>query len=105
MKLSINGEAQKFQGSRGGTYFLQEYKTNNKPSWIQQSGKNAIWWDKASSPSWIVGPFEYLGSSTAGILGPSNINNPPNQINNGWRYYDGNWIDTNDIQFEDITFD
>ena len=102
MKLSISGEAQ-YQGERGGTYFLQEDKTNKKPFWIHQSGEKAIWW--STTEQWMVGNFENLRTSRAGIKGPSNNDSPPNQITNGWRYYNGtNWLDTNDVHFEDWTF-
>ena len=107
MKLSISGEVQKHQGDRGGTYFLQQDMTNNKPFWIHQSGSKAIWWDK-DVDKWNVGAFEYLGSEFAGIKGPSNNDSPPNQITNGWQYapQDPNvpWTDTNDVHFEDWTF-
>ena len=105
MKLSIRGEAQKPQGATGGTYFLQEDTRNDKPYWVHQSGGMAIWWYSSNGfDSWRVGKFEWLGSSTAGILGPSNNDSPPNEISNGWQYYSGtNWHDTNDVHFEDIT--
>ena len=102
MKLSISGEVQKHQGDRGGTYFLQEDMTNNKPFWIHQSGGKAIWWDK-DVDKWNVGNFEDLGSEFAGIKGPSNNDSPPNQITNGWRYHNRGWHDT-DVHFEDWTF-
>ena len=105
MKLSICGEVQKYQCVHGGTYFLQEDKTNNKPYWIHQSGDIAIWW--STSEHWIVGGFEDLGSSRGGILGTSNNDSPPNQITNGWQYANianNEWVDTNDVHFEDWTF-
>ena len=105
MKLSFSGEAQKHQGIRGGTYFLQEDKTNNKPYWIHKSDGKAIWWDKEVD-KWNVGDFENLGSAFAGIKGPSNNDSPPNQITNGWKYttVDKQWLDTNGVHFEDWTF-
>ena len=104
MKLSISGEPQKHQGARGGTYFLQEDKTNGKPYWVHQSGGKAIWWDNDFN-NWKVGNFEHLGSSTAGIKGPSNNDSPPNQItSNGWQYANNGWHDTNGVHFEDWTF-
>ena len=102
MKLSIGGEAKKYQASSGGTYFLQEDKTNNKPYWIHQSGDMAIWW--STIERWIVGGFEDLGSSKGGILAPSNNDSPPNQITNGWKYANNGFYDTNGVHFEDITF-
>ena len=69
MKLSLSGEAQEHQGGRGGTYFLQKDTRNGKQYWIHQSGEYAIWWDNTSPPSWMVGDFEYMGSSTASIIG------------------------------------
>ena len=106
IKLSIIGEAQNLVGNFGGTYFLQEDTRNNKHYWIHQSGGKAIWWDNTSPPSWMVGRSEDLGSSRAGILGPSNNDSPPNQItSNSWQYgKDGSFHDTNDIHFEDWTF-
>ena len=103
MKLSIGGEAQKYQATNGGTYFLQEDKTNNNRYWIHQSGYIAIWW--SPTDKWIVGDFDFLGSSRAGILGPSNNDSPPNQTTNGWQYWNGtNWHTANDVHFEDWTF-
>ena len=111
MKLFISGEVQKHQDEKGGTYFLQEDKTNNKPIWIHQRGGKAIWWDNTSPPYWIVGSFENLGSSIGGIIGPSNNDSSPNQISNGWSYStdpdaDDPWADAkiNEILFEDWTF-
>ena len=103
MKLSISGEAQKHQASLGGTYFLQEDKTNNKPFWVHQSGGKAIWWDN-DFDNWKIGQFEDLGSSKASFYGPSNNDNPPNQIINGWQFANNGWHDTNDVHFEDWTF-
>ena len=103
MKLSISGEAQKYQASIGGTYLLQENKTNDKPFWIHQSGGKAIWWDN-DNDNWNVGNFEYLGSSKAGIIGPSNNDSPPNQIKQGWKYANNRFHDTNGVHFEDWTF-
>ena len=102
MKLSISGEAQ-YQGDNGGTYFLQEDKTNNKPYWIHQSGGMAIWWDNEYN-KWKIGPFEHLGSEIAGIIGPSNNDSPPNQITNGWKFANNGFHDTNGVHFEDWTF-
>ena len=107
MKLSIGGEAQKYQASFGGTYFLQEDKTNNNCYWIHQSGYLAIWW--STTDKWMVGHFEDLGTSRACIKGPSNNDSPPNQITNGWQYGSPKNVnkpcsDTNDIHFEDWTF-
>ena len=107
MKLSIGGEAQKYQATNGGTYFLQEDKTNNNRYWIHQSGYIAIWW--STTDEWMVGDFEDLGTSRACIKGPSNNDSPPNQITNGWQYgspkdHNKPCSDTNDIHFEDWTF-
>ena len=103
MKLSISGEAQKHQGDQGGTYFLQEDTRNMKPYWIHQSGYRAIWWNP--NDYWMVGNFEDLGKDLGSIKYPSNNESPPNQITNGWQYYDGDeWQDTNDVHFEDWTF-
>ena len=87
----------------GGTYLLQENKTNDKPFWIHQSGGKAIWWDN-DNDNWNVGNFEYLGSSKAGIKGPSNNDSPPNQITNGWKFANNGFHDTSGVHFEDWTF-
>ena len=103
MKLFIGGEAQKHQDLKGGTYFLQEDKINNKPFWIHQSGYKAIWW--SPNDYWNIGGFSNLGKTQTGIYGPKNNESPPNQIKNGWQYCDGtNFHDTNDVHFEDCTF-
>ena len=75
MKLFISGEAQKHQGANGGTYFLQEEKTNNKPFWVHQSGGKAIWWSNDFN-LWAIGNLEYLRASEGGIKGPSNNDSP-----------------------------
>ena len=103
MKLNLNGKAHKHQGTKGGTYFLQKDTTNGKAHWINQSGYKAIWW----SPEgwWTVGSLDNLGSSAAGIDGPSSNDSPPNKIINGWKYWNGEeWHDTNGVFFEDLTF-
>ena len=90
----------------GGTYLLQENKTNDKHYWIHQSGGKAIWWNPNNF--WMVGNFEDLGKDLGSIKGPSNNDIPPNQITNGWQYasQDPNdpLTDTNDVHFEDWTF-
>ena len=103
MKLFIGGEAKTLQGGRGGTYFLQEDKINNKVYWIHQSGYRAIWWDNNFN-KWKVGAIKYLGSEFAGIKGPSNNDSPPNQITNGWKFANNGFHDTNGVHFEDWTF-
>jgi len=104
MKLSISGEAQKYQASFGGTYFLQENKTNNEPYLIHQSGQYAIWWINGIN-FWAVGNFLDLGSTRAAIIGPFNNDSPPNQITNGWKYAkSGSLRNTNGVHFEDWTF-
>jgi len=105
MKLSISGKAQKHQGGYGATYFLQEDTRNNKPFWVHQSGYRAIWW-REDCQCWNVGHYSKLGENSGGIKGPSNNDSPPNQITNGWQYYDGkNWLNTtNDVHFEDWIF-
>ena len=104
MKLSISGEAEKYQGSFGGTYFLQENKTNTYPYLIHQSGQYAIWWINGIN-FWAVGNFVDLGSTRAAIIGPSNNNSPPNKITNGWKYAkSGSLRNTNGVHFEDWTF-
>ena len=103
MKFSISGEAQEHQAGFGGTYFLQEDKTNNKPFWVHQSGDSAIWW--SPNDYWNIGKFSDLGKKPTAIYGPSNNDSPPYQITNGWWYWNGDeWLDTNDIQFDVITF-
>ena len=45
-----------------------------------------------------------MGSSTGSIQGPSNNDNPPTLITEGWKYYDGSdWpkAEENDVIFED----
>ena len=103
LKLILNGKVRDIQGGTGGTYLFQEGKTNEKNYWVHQNNHTAIWWDKKFE-KWKIGFFKDLGSSAAFIKGPSNNDNPPTLITEGWKYYDGSdWpkAEENDVIFED----
>ena len=103
LKLILNGKIQDEQGSYGGTYLLQEGKTNEKNYWIHQSKDSAIWWDKVND-KWNIGTPKNLGSSTSAIKGPFNNDSLPSLINEGWKYWDGSdWqkSEENDVKEED----
>ena len=76
-----------------GVYTLQPELVNGYPTWKQISSKNSIWFN-ISSGKWIIGYTTYLGSNTAGIIGPSLEDNWPQNLS-GWKYDNGGdyWID------------
>ena len=107
MKLILNGDAKKVQGSKQGTYILAEKLVNSYPFWYQQNGSNAIWFkDRDDYRYWYIGPKEYLGGGLAGITGPRGIDVSPTRIIDGWRWYKyGLWKDaaSSEVTFIDIT--
>ena len=44
--------------------------------------------------NWKVGYKENLGTNSGGISGPAGKDSYPNEIKQGWKYYNGtNWAD------------
>ena len=105
MKLILNGDAKKVQGSKQGTYILAEKLVNSYPYWYQQNGNNALWFI-GRYRRWLLAPKIHLGKDLSGIRGPRGIDLSPTRIIDGWRYYNyGLWKDaaSSEITFKDIT--
>ena len=103
IKLEVSGDAALKQAFRGGIYYLAPDEINGKKYWYSKNGQQAIWW--SNEGFWLVGLYEDLGSSTAGIQGPSNQNASPTRIYSGWRYFNLYFQSATkgDIKFVDIS--
>ena len=99
-----NGALQ--QSSEQGIY-QRAGKVNGKTSWISSSN-NALWYD-VSYDDWLIGPVDYLGSSSGGIssTGDQGKSSCPYSVpNDAWEYGDNDgWIivDANDVNVECLT--
>ena len=77
---------------------------NGYPHWISTDGSHAIWFGTVGS-AWLVGLKESLGTSTGGISGPAGKDSYPNEIKQGWMYWNnGTWHNAslNDVIFKAI---
>ena len=72
---------------REGTYILSDGLVNGYPHWLKNDRSQAIWFDKVSSV-WLVNTKNNLGTNKGGILGPDGKDSYPNEIEQGWRYWD-----------------
>ena len=96
------GESKEVQSSKAGTYILVNGQVNGYHYWLKTDGNYAIWFDKVSS-NWIVSVKEDLGSNTGGIAGPKGKDSYPNEIKQGWDYFNhGAWHNAgpNDVIFK-----
>ena len=81
---------------------------NAKTSWVTSSNINALWYS-APADNWIIGPVDYLGTSSGVIASTGNqgiSSCPYNVSNDAWMYYSNDgWIiaDANDITIECLT--
>ena len=84
-----------------GIYVLASTKVNGKPNWLQEGGKNAIWYDGVRE-NWLLGSASKLGSSTAKLI----TNTKWDTENTGtalphatpWKYHlNGKWTASDDI--------
>ena len=104
LELTLAGKPKEKQWTSPGTYILNYSLVNGYPHWLKSDGSDTIWFDKVYSV-WLVGDKEDLGTNTGGILGPDGKDSYPNEIKQGWRYYDGTkWQDagSNDVIFKAI---
>ena len=95
------------QAYRGGIYYLAPDKINEKKYWYSKNGQQGIWWfNDDYAGFWVVGLYEDLGTSKAGIQGPINQDASPTRIYNGWRYFDLYFQSATkgDIKFVDISY-
>ena len=95
MTVELKGEAKDHQGSRAGIYILGPNEVNGKSHWLQDSGANAIWYDKPNG-NWKIGMQKNIGSDVSGIKTSQDVAGP--QEATTWRYAgDTEWITSDDI--------
>ena len=93
------------QSSEQGIY-QRAGKVNGKTSWISSS--NTALWYNAAADDWMIGPVDYLGTTTGGILSTGDQGRsscPYNVPNDAWEYWNNGWIiaDANDVSIECLT--
>ena len=79
--------------SRAGIYILNDGLVNGYPHWFEKVGS-----------SWVVYDKLRLGDNIGGIAGPQGKDSNPNEIKEGWKYYNNGWHDAgpNDVIFKAI---
>ena len=105
--ISLKNGALLHQSSKQGIY-QRAGKVNGKTSWISSSG-HALWYNPASE-DWMIGPVDYLGTSTGGISSTGNQGKSscPYSVPNdddAWEYANNGWIiaDANEVSIECLT--
>ena len=94
--VKLKGGAKDAQSSKAGTYILGPNTVNEKPHWLQDPGKNAIWYYK---DHWNIANHQYLGRSHASIYSSEDVAGP--QEATTWQYYyNRKWIISKDIFVE-----
>ena len=96
MTVELKGEAKDAQGSKAGLYILGPNEVNGKSHWLQDSGTNAIWYDKANG-NWNIGDQDNIGSTVSSIYTSEDVAGPQEATN--WQYHSGGgkWITSDDI--------
>ena len=97
MTVELKGEAKDVQGTRVGLYILGLNEVNGKSHWLQDSGTNAIWYDKPNG-DWNIGHQDGIGNISAkiGIYTTDDVAGP--QEAKEWKYSKGGkWITSDDI--------
>ena len=95
MTVELKGEAKDAQGARAGFYTLGPNSVNGRSHWLQDSGTNAIWYDKKNK-YWMIGDQDDIGSKRGGIDTSEDVAGPQEATN--WKYYSGSkWTISNDI--------
>ena len=106
MTVKLKGEAKDAQGSKAGLYILGPNEVNGKSHWLQDSGINAIWYDKPNG-NWKIGIQKNIGSEVSGLKTSKDVAGP--QEATTWKYvatiydnvYSGdNWITSDDISVD-----
>ena len=97
------GKAKEEQSKRAGTYTLANGLVNGYPHWLKLDESQAIWFNKVGS-DWLVGYKKDLGTKRGGIAGPKGKDSYPNEIKQGWQYWDNGFQDAgpNDVIFKAI---
>ena len=97
--MSLANEARSKQWSRAGTY---KYKgtINGRAYWVKPTNKQAIWY-VPEFKEWAIGGLSSLGSTFRGIASVGELEAEcPDDDGLKWKYWDGSWKDTSDVQFE-----
>ena len=95
MVVKLKGGAKDAQSSMAGVYILGPKMVDGKSHWLQDQGKNAIWYHK---DHWNIANYRYLGSNQAFIYSLEDVASP--QEATAWRYYNRKWITSKDIFVE-----
>ena len=95
----MSGEANREASGYSGTYTLQSSPVNGNPWWKKGLfDKEGIWFVEENG-NWMIGKIEDLGKGTGGLSGPFSVDEWPNDISSGWKYYSNGW----DKAEDDIT--
>ena len=99
-EITLAGKIKEVQSSRAGIFVLGDGLVNGYPHWLNTDGSHAMWFGKNGS-AWLVGTKDCLGIRMGAISGPYGKDSYPNEIKQGWMYwdYDGTWHDAgpNDV--------
>ena len=97
--MELKGEAKALHSSKAGLYILGSNEVDGKSHWLQDSGTNAIWYDKKNG-NWDIGDQENIGSNIAGIHTSQDVAGP--QEATTWKYHSGGdkWIISDDISID-----
>ena len=97
ISVEIRGEAMDAQDSRAGIYSYTG-DINGRKYWLKSDGTRAIWY-VPDSKDWAIGSNDNLGSKTGGIFSTGNLETQcPHDKQNNWKYYDEEWISSNDVR-------
>ena len=95
LTVELKGEAKDAQSSKVGLYILGTKEVNGRSHWLQDSGVNAIWYDKANG-DWNIGSKDKIGSDISGIYSTVDVAGP--QEAKKWKYVkNGKWFPSDDI--------
>ena len=96
MTVELKGEAKDAQGTKAGLYLPGPNEVNGKSHWLQDSGTNALWYDKLNG-RWKIGRQKNIGSEISGIYNSEDVAGP--QEATTWQYMssDSKWIISDEI--------
>ena len=101
LTVELKWKANDSQGTRAGLYILGPNEVNGKSHWLQDSGTNAIWFNKKDG-TWSIGSQESIGGSKQiGLYTTEDVASP--QEATTWKYYRSEWeewITSDDIFVE-----
>ena len=103
LTVKLKGEVRDKWQDKEGVYSLSPNLLNGKSIWLQESGSNALWYDKWYD-NWKIGFVYSLGGSNCSLKSDTNTEgNPPHKVA-PWKYMKNDkWTDTKDIIVEEDT--